>query len=68
MELGPRFLVATDQHERVQDDALPVGGADVDQSVPVTDRLLGRSSEGAIASLSFAKGFTRAADRDLLSW
>ena len=45
----------------------PVGGADVDQSVPVTDRLLGRYGAGKIASLSFDKGFTRAGDRELLS-
>ena len=67
VELGHRLLIATDQHELVQDYDVPVGGADVDQSVPVTDRLVGRYGEGAIASLSFDKGFTRAADRDLLS-
>jgi len=67
VELGHRLLVATDQHELVQDYDVPVGGADVDQSVPVTDRLLGRYGIGAIASLSFDKGFTRAEDRDLLS-
>jgi len=67
VELGHRMLVATDQHELVQDYDVPVGGVDVDQSVPVTDRLLGRYGEGAIASLSFDKGFTRAEDRELLS-
>ena len=39
----------------------------MDQSVPVADRLLGRYGAGAIARLSFDKGFTRAEDRDLLS-
>jgi hypothetical protein len=67
VELGHRLLVATDQHELVQDYDEPVGGADVDQSVPVADRLLGRYGEGSIASLSFDKGFTRTADRELLS-
>jgi hypothetical protein len=67
VELGHRLLVATDQHELVQDYAVPVGGVDVDQSVPVADRLLGRYGAGQIASLSFDKGFTRAQDRDLLS-
>jgi IS5 family transposase len=67
VELGHRLLIATDQHELVQDYDVPVGGADVDQSVPVADRLLGRYGTGQIASLSFDKGFTRAADRDLLS-
>jgi IS5 family transposase len=54
VELGHRLLIATDQ-------------ADVDQSLPVADRLLGRYGAGQIASLSFDKGFTRAADRELLS-
>ena len=67
VELGHRLLVATDQHELVQDYDVPVGGVDVDQSVPVADRLLGRYGEGAIASLSFDKGFTRAQDRELIS-
>jgi IS5 family transposase len=66
VELGHRLLVATDQHQLVQDYDVPVGGADVDQSVPVADRLLGRYGQGSIASLSFDKGFTRAGDRALL--
>jgi hypothetical protein len=33
----------------------------------VADRLLGRYGAGSVASLSFDKGFTRTADRDLLS-
>ena len=61
------MLVATDQHQLIQDYDVPVGGADVDQSVPVADRLLGRYGAGSLASLSFDKGFTRAADRELLS-
>jgi hypothetical protein len=36
------------------------------QSVPVTDRLLGRYGQGRIASISFDKGFTKAEDRELL--
>lgn len=67
VELGHRLLIATDQHRLIQDYAAPVGGADVDQSVPVADRLLHRYGAGAIASLSFDKGFTRAEDRELLS-
>jgi hypothetical protein len=66
VELGHRLLIATDQNELIQDYDLPVGGLDVDQSLPVADRLLHRYSAGAIASLSFDKGFTRAEDRDLL--
>lgn len=67
VELGHRLLIAADQHELIQDYALPVGGADVDQSVPVADRLLHRYGAGSVASLSFDKGFTRAEDRELLS-
>jgi hypothetical protein len=67
VELGHRLLIATDQHQLIQDYAVPVGQVDVDQSVPVTDRLLGRYGAGSIASLSFDKGFTRTQDRELLS-
>ena len=67
VELGHRLLIATDQHHLIQDYALPVGQADVDQSVPVADRLLGRYGAGSLASLSFDKGFTRTQDRELLS-
>jgi len=65
-ELGHRLLIATDQNALIQDYDVPVGGADVDQSVPVADRLLARHGAGALSSLSFDKGFTRAADRELL--
>lgn len=67
VELGHRLLIAADQHELIQDYDVPVCGVDVDQSVPVADRLLGRYGETQIASLSFDKGFTRAEDRELLS-
>lgn len=67
VELGHRLLIATDQHQLIQDYDVPVGGADVDQSLPVADRLLARYGAGRLASLSFDKGFTRAADRELLS-
>ena len=67
VELGHRLLIAADQHELIQDYDVPVSGVDVDQSIPVADRLLGRYGEKQIASLSFDKGFTRAEDRELLS-
>jgi transposase, IS5 family len=67
VELGHRLLIATDQHQLIQDYDVPVGGVDVDQSVPVADRLLGRYGAGSLASLSFDKGFTRTEDRELLS-
>ena len=67
VELGHRLLIATDQHQLIQNYDVPVGGADVDQSIPVADRLLGRYGAGSLASLSFDKGFTRTEDRELLS-
>ena len=66
VELGHRLLVTTDQNELIHDYDLSVGGLDVDQSIPVADRLLHRYGADTIASLSFDKGFTRAEDRDLL--
>ena len=67
MELGHKLLLATDQQQLIQDYAGLLGEAEVDQSIPVTDRLLGRYGAGSIASVSFDKGFTRTADRELLS-
>jgi transposase, IS5 family len=67
VELGHRLLVATDQNGLVQDYDVPIGGADVDQSVAVADRLLGRYGVESVSSMSFDKGFTRAEDRELLS-
>ena len=66
VELGHKFLIATDQQQLIQDYAALRQAAEVDQSIPVTDRLLGRYGAGSVASLSFDKGFTRAADRELL--
>jgi len=66
VELGHRLLIATDQHQLIQDYDMAAGVADVDRSVPLADRLLGRYGAGALASLSFDKGFTRAEDRELL--
>ena len=67
VELGHKLLLATDQQQLIQDYAVLLGAAEVDQSIPVADRLLGRYGAGSVASLSFDKGFTRAADRELLS-
>jgi IS5 family transposase len=66
VELGHKLLLATDQQQLIQDYAVLLGTAEVDQSIPVTDRLLGRYGAGSVASVSFDKGFTRTADRELL--
>ena len=67
VELGHKFLIATDQQQLIQDYTVLLQEAEIDQSIPVTDRLLGRYGAGSVASVSFDKGFTRAVDRDLLS-
>jgi IS5 family transposase len=66
VELGHRLCVATDQHGLAQDYRVLIQEAEVNQSVPVADRLLGRYGAGGIASISFDKGFSREADRQLL--
>jgi hypothetical protein len=66
VELGHRLLIATDQHQLIQDYEVAAGVADVARSVPLADRLLGRYGAGSLASLSFDKGFTREGDRELL--
>ena len=66
VELGHKLLIATDQNQLIQDYAVLMSEAEVDQSIPVADRLLGRYGAGSVASLSFDKGFTREEDRQLL--
>jgi hypothetical protein len=66
VELGHKFLIATDQNQLIQDYRVLRQEAELDQSIPVADRLLGRYGAGSVASLSFDKGFTREADRQLL--
>jgi len=66
VELGHRLCVATDQHRLVQDYHVMIKEVDVNQSVPVADRLLGRYGAGSIASMSFDKGFSREEDHQLL--
>ena len=66
VELGHKLLLATDQQQLIQDYAVLLQAAEIDQSIPVTDRLLGRYGAGSVASVSFDKGFTRTADRELL--
>jgi hypothetical protein len=67
VELGHCLLIATCQNQLIHDYDEPIGVAEVDLSIPVTDRLLGRYGPGSLASLSFDQGFTRTEDRELLS-
>src|SRR3989442_15611732 len=65
VELGHRLLIATDQHQLIQEYATPTAAA-VDQSYPVAGRLLGRYGDGMSASLSFAQAMSRKASRQRL--
>jgi IS5 family transposase len=67
VELGHKFLIATDQNQLIHDYAVLMQEAEVEQSLPLADRLLGRYGAGGVASLSFDKGFTCAASRELLN-
>ena len=66
VEMGHKLLIATDQNQLIQDYAVLMHEAEVDQSIPVADRLLGKYGVGSVASVSFDKGFTREEDRQLL--
>jgi len=64
VELGHKVLIATDQHELILDFRMMEQLNDAEEVVPMADRLLGRF--GRLQSLSFDKGFSREADRQLL--
>lgn len=66
VEFGHRLLVATDQHGLIVDYKVLEGTSEVDELVPVADRLLGRYGSDQVASLSTDQGFSRAEDRSLL--
>jgi hypothetical protein len=66
VELGHRLLLATDQNQLIQDYAVLLQEAEVDQSIAVVDRLLGRHGATSLASVSFDQGFSRMGDRELL--
>ncbi|MCI0351556.1 MAG: ISNCY family transposase [Acidobacteriales bacterium] len=64
VELGHKVILATDQHELILDFRMMEQLNDAEEVVPMADRLLGRF--GSLQSVSFDKGFTREADRQLL--
>ena len=66
VELGHRLLLATDQNQWIQDYVVLLQEAEVDQSLAVVDRLLGRHGAPGLGSVSFDKGFSRMGDRELL--
>jgi IS5 family transposase len=66
LEFGHKLLIATDQHELILDYRVMEQPSDAEEAIALADRLLGRYGAGRIASLSFDKGFSREADRQLL--
>jgi transposase, IS5 family len=66
IEFGHKLLISTDQHELILDYRVMAQPNDVEEALPLADRLLGRYGTGSIASLSFDKGFSREEDRQLL--
>ena len=67
IEFGHKILIATDQHELILDYRVMDQPNDVDEAIPLADRLWARYGEGCLISLSFDKGFTREEDRQLLA-
>jgi hypothetical protein len=67
VELGHKLLITTDQYGLVLDYKVLEESSDVNETVPLADRLLSRYGEGEIQSISFDKGFSDQEDRELLS-
>ena len=66
IEFGHKLLLTTDQHELILDYRVMEQPSDAEEAIPLADRLLGRYGAQSLASLSFDKGFSREADRQLL--
>lgn len=66
VELGHKLMVTTDQYELILDYQILDHGAEVDQVIPLADRLLNRYGVGHVRSLSGDQGFSRQEDRQLL--
>ena len=64
--MGHRVLIGVDQDPVNHDYDILHNQVDMGQSVSVADRLVGRYGVGRIESMSFDKGFTREADKELL--
>ncbi|HIG28964.1 MAG TPA: ISNCY family transposase, partial [Verrucomicrobiales bacterium] len=66
VELGHKILITTDQHQLVLDYKVMEKSADNQETLPMARRLFENYGENAFASMSFDKGFSRAADREEL--
>ena len=67
IEFGHKLLLTTDQHELILDYRVMDQPNEVDEAIPLADRLWERYGSGSLISLSFDKGFTREEDRQLLA-
>ena len=67
IEFGHKVLITTDQHALILDYRVMDQPNEVDEAIPLADRLWERYGEGSVLSLSFDKGFTREEDRQLLA-
>ena len=67
IEFGHKLLLTTDQHELILDYRVMDQPNEVDEAIPLADRLGERYGPASLASLSFDKGFTREQDRQLLA-
>lgn len=66
VELGHKLMVTSDQYELILDYQILDHCAEVDQVIPLADRLLNRYGVGQVRSLSGDQGFSRQEDRQLL--
>jgi hypothetical protein len=67
IEFGHKVLLTTDQHALILDYRVMDQPNEVDEAIPLADRLWERYGEGSVLRLSFDKGFTREEDRQLLA-
>jgi IS5 family transposase len=65
VELGRRFLVTTDQNQLVLAYKVPAA-MDLDESLPMTNRVLELYGQDSVASISFDKGFTASASKEAI--
>lgn len=66
VELGHRLLIATDQYGMIHDYKIMQGGDESAEVAPLADRLIDKLGLDKIASLSFDRGFSSIANRELL--
>lgn len=66
IELGVKLLIATDQNHFIVDYHLMNNEVDLDQTIPVADRLLAKLGQNSISSISYDKGFSKSGNKELI--